>query len=153
VATPPFHHAACTIDLARRGIHVLVEKPMALTLADARVMVAAAHNAGVVLSVGLFRRLYPSMRMLRSLVESRMLGRPLALDIEAGSVYGWPLTTLANMRKDQGGGGVFLDIAPHTLDQLLFALPGELELLSYQDNSLGGIESDCLVRFRVYHQG
>jgi predicted dehydrogenase/nucleoside-diphosphate-sugar epimerase len=149
IATPPFHHAPCTIDLARRGIHVLVEKPMALTLADAQAMVAAAREAGVVLAVGLFRRLYPSMRMLRALIESQMLGRPIGFDIEAGSVYGWPLTTLANMRKDQGGGGVFLDIAPHLLDQLLFALPGDPELVDYQDNALGGIESDCLLHVRI----
>lgn len=149
VATPPFHHASCAIALAARGIHVLVEKPMALTRTDAEAMVEAAERAGVVLAVGLFRRLYPSMRLLRALIESEYLGRPLGFDIEAGSVYGWPLTTLANMRKDQGGGGVFLDIAPHTLDQLQYVLPGEPELIEYRDNARGGIESDCELRMRV----
>jgi predicted dehydrogenase/nucleoside-diphosphate-sugar epimerase len=149
VASPPFHHAPCTIDLANKGIHVLVEKPMALTRADAEAMVKAAERTGVVLAVGLFRRLFPSMRLLKSLIASGHLGRPVGFDIEAGSVYGWPLTTLANLRKDQGGGGVFLDIAPHTLDQLLYVLPGDLKLAEYRDNARGGIESDCELRFGI----
>lgn len=149
VATPPFHHAPCTIDLTNKGIHVLVEKPMALTRADAESMVKAAERTGVVLAVGLFRRLFPSMRLLKSLIASGHLGRPVGFDIEAGSVYGWPLTTLANLRKDQGGGGVFLDIAPHTLDQLLYVLPGVPELIEYRDNARGGIESDCELRLRI----
>src|SRR3972149_2525838 len=50
VASPPFHHAPCTIDLVRQGIHVLVEKPMATNVADAERMVAEAERAGVGLS-------------------------------------------------------------------------------------------------------
>jgi predicted dehydrogenase/nucleoside-diphosphate-sugar epimerase len=149
IATPPAHHAQCAIDLAGRGLHVLVEKPMALTAADARAMVEAADDASVVLAVGLFRRLYPSMRLLRGLIASGHLGRPVGFDIEAGSPYGWPLATLANLRKDLGGGGVFIDIAPHLLDQLLHVLPGAPELVEYQDNARGGIETDCGLRLRV----
>lgn len=149
IATPPFHHAPGTIALAGKGIHVLVEKPMALTRADAEAMVKAAERTGVVLAVGLFRRLFPSMRLLKALIEIQHVGRPVGFDIEAGSVYGWPLTTLANLRKDQGGGGVFLDIAPHTLDQLLYVLPGSPELVEYRDNARGGIESDCDLRMRI----
>lgn len=149
IATPPFHHAPCAIELASRGLHLLVEKPMALTAIDARAMVEAADRAGVVLAVGLFRRLYPSMRLLRSLVADGPLGRPVGFDYDTGGVYGWPLTTLANMRKDQGGGGVLIDIAPHVFDQILYALPGNLELIEYRDNARGGIESDCELRLRV----
>src|SRR5207248_6606732 len=43
--------------------------------------------------------------------------------------------------------------APHLLDQLLFALPGELHLVEYRDNARGGIESDCLVRLQIEHDG
>src|SRR5579875_2882350 len=73
VATPPFHHAPCTIALLRRGIHVLVEKPMATNYADALAMVEAAEETGMVLSVGFFRRLMPSMRMFKALLDSRWL--------------------------------------------------------------------------------
>ncbi len=59
VATPPGHHASCCLDLVNRGIHVFVEKPMAIKLADATAMVDAAQTAGVTLAAGYFRRLFP----------------------------------------------------------------------------------------------
>jgi predicted dehydrogenase/nucleoside-diphosphate-sugar epimerase len=149
VTTPPQHHAPCAIELARRGIHVFVEKPMALGYDDAAAMVRAAEEAGVVLAVGLFRRLLPSTRLLRAAIESRMLGRPLSFDVEEGGVYGWPLTTLAGMRKESAGGGVLIDAGTHTLDRLLFLFPGPAEILEYRHDALGGIEADCFLRLRL----
>ena len=105
VATPPALHAAQTEELARRGLHVFVEKPMAVTTAEARRMVETTDSAGVVLSVGLYRRLLPSTRLLRGLVESGLVGAPLSVDIEEGGEYGWPLATLANLTRSLGAGG------------------------------------------------
>src|SRR5262245_45121464 len=51
IATPAFLHAPGSIDLMNRGLHVLVEKPMALTHDDAARMVATARDRGVVLTV------------------------------------------------------------------------------------------------------
>ncbi len=84
VATPPFHHAACSIELMRRGIHVLVEKPMATRFEDAEEMVRTAEEQGVVLHVGVFRRLYPSLRLLRGLLDSEYLGRPRSFSLRSG---------------------------------------------------------------------
>lgn len=153
ICTPPFHHAPCAVELAGKGIHVFVEKPMTLTHADALRMVEAAEAAGVVLSVGTFRRLLPSTRMLKALVDSEWLGRPLRFDLRGGSEYGWAAATLGNMRKDLAGGGVLMDIGPHVLDQILYILGNRAELIEYQDNSLGGIETDCLARLRIARTG
>ncbi|MGE3539935.1 MAG: NAD-dependent epimerase/dehydratase family protein [Candidatus Tectimicrobiota bacterium] len=153
VATPPFHHAPCTIDLVQRGIHVLVEKPMATCYADAVQMVEAAAKAGVVLSVGYFRRLYPSLRLLQSLLESGWAGQPQQFLVEGGGMYNWAAATLGNMHKDLAGGGVLIDFGSHMLD-LMFALFDEpTEVLEYRDNSLGGIEADCSIHVRVQHLG
>jgi predicted dehydrogenase/nucleoside-diphosphate-sugar epimerase len=151
VATPPFHHAPCSIGLARRGMHVLVEKPMAITTADARAMADAARTAGVVLTVGHFRRLFPAVRLLRSALEGGALGRPVGFDVAEGDTYTWGLATLSNLRKDQGGGGVLIDIGSHVLDLLLYFFPGPWEVLEYRDNALGGVETDCRLRLRLHH--
>jgi predicted dehydrogenase/nucleoside-diphosphate-sugar epimerase len=151
VATPPFHHAPCCIALARRGMHVLVEKPMAITTADARAMADAARTAGVVLTVGHFRRLFPAVRLLRSALDGGALGRPVGFDVEEGDTYTWRLATLSNLRKDQGGGGVLIDIGSHVLDLLLYFFPGRGEVLEYRDNALGGVETDCRLRLRLHH--
>lgn len=153
IATPPGHHAACTNMLLERGIHVLVEKPMATTLADAESMVATAERTGNVLSVGVFRRLLPCLRMLKSAIDAEMLGKPLAFDLEGGAVYGWAAATLGNMLKSHAGGGVLMDMGPHYFDQLLYLFDGPGEILDYEDNALGGIESDCIARLRLSHRG
>jgi nucleoside-diphosphate-sugar epimerase len=57
------------------------------------------------------------------------------------------------MRKEMAGGGVLMDMGPHYFDELLFLFDGPGEILSYSDNSLGGIESDCKLQLRLSHQG
>jgi predicted dehydrogenase/nucleoside-diphosphate-sugar epimerase len=151
VATPPFHHAPCCIGLAHRGVHVLVEKPMAVTAAEARAMADAARTAGVILTVGHFRRLFPAVRLLWSALDRGALGRPIGFDVEEGDTYTWGLATLSNLRKDQGGGGVLIDIGSHVLDLLLYFFPGPFEVLEYRDNALGGVETDCRLRLRLHH--
>jgi predicted dehydrogenase/nucleoside-diphosphate-sugar epimerase len=153
VCTPPFHHAPAAIELARKGLHVMVEKPMATRYEDAEAMVRAADEAGVTLVVTVFRRLVPATRLLRGLLDAGLLGRPLSFDAEEGEVYNWPTATLGNMRRDLAGGGVLIDFGSHTFDRLLALLDGPGEVLEYRDNSRGGIESDCEVRLRVSHGG
>ena len=152
IASPPFHHAQAAIALLQRGIHVLVEKPMALNSQEATAIVQAAEYGKAVLSAGYFRRVYPSSRMLRSLVDEEFLGRPLRFDVEEGCVADWPAASFGALERKQAGGGVLIDTGSHTIDQLLFFLPGPSEPIVYHDNSLGGVESDCHVRLRIQHR-
>jgi predicted dehydrogenase/nucleoside-diphosphate-sugar epimerase len=154
VCTPPFHHAPAAIDLAGRGFHVLVEKPMATRHEDAERMVRAAADAGVALSVSVFRRLFPATRLMRALIDAELLGAPLSFDAEDGEVYNWPTATLGNMRKDLAGGGVLIDYGSHTFDRLVALFDGPGEVLDYRDNDRGGqVESDCEVRLRLQYKG
>ena len=136
----------------KRGIHVLVEKPMATSYEDAAEMVRTAEEHGVTLSVGFFRRLNPSIRMMKAMLDSNWLGRPVSFHVEGGGMYSWPAATLGNMRKDWAGGGVLIDFGSHMLD-LMFALFDEpADVIECRDNSHGGVESDCTIRLRVKHQ-
>jgi predicted dehydrogenase/nucleoside-diphosphate-sugar epimerase len=146
LATPPAHHAPATRDLAARGFHLLVEKPMAITAADARGMVDAADRAGVVLSVGLYRRFLPSVRLLRELIGRQDFGRVLSVDAEEGGPYGWQLATLDVLTRAAGGGGVLIDIGSHVIDVIMHVLGASGRLERYEDNSEGGIETDCVLR-------
>ena len=154
ICTPPAHHAAATVELAGRGFHILVEKPIATRYEDACNAVAAAEQAGVVLCVPVFRRLLPATRMMRGLIDSGVLGRPVSFDVEEGGIYDWPAATLANMKKESAGGGVLIDFGSHTIDRLLTFFDGPGEILDYRDNNRGGgVESDCEVRLRFSHAG
>jgi len=77
ICTPSGLHARTGIEAAQAGKHVIVEKPMALTLEDADALIAACDNAGVKLTVVLQNRYNPPMQDLKRLVESGKLGRLL----------------------------------------------------------------------------
>jgi predicted dehydrogenase/nucleoside-diphosphate-sugar epimerase len=145
LATPAFLHAPGAIDVMNRGLHALVEKPMALTYADACRMVSAARDRDVVLSVGLFRRLLPAVRLFRAALDANQIGDLLNVSAEVGDTYTWQLTTLAGMRRDQAGGGVLMDMGPHVLDLLLYICDAAPTLVEYADNGGDGIETDCSI--------
>jgi len=82
IASPDKLHAAQAVAAARAGKHVLVEKPMATTGADARAMVAAARDAGVVLGVAYHLRWHAGHRALAERVRSGGLGELLHVRVQ-----------------------------------------------------------------------
>lgn len=118
VLTPPHTHADVAIAALERGIHALVEKPLALDPADARRMAAAAAASGAVLTADHNRLFDPPMLVARQLVESGELGDLVAIEsYQAGAASDRPwLSKLA-------GGGIG-DLVPHPLYlQLAFLGP------------------------------
>ncbi|MCW3001744.1 MAG: Gfo/Idh/MocA family oxidoreductase [Conexibacter sp.] len=75
IATSAPTHAALAVRALDAGKHVFVEKPLALTSADARAMAAAAQRAGTLLVVGHLLVHHPGVQALKDLVESGQLGR------------------------------------------------------------------------------
>src|SRR5947209_870142 len=76
VAVPNAHHAAVTTDLLRRGMHVLCEKPLAGSLAEAREMVSVAESEGCILVCGLVRRFFGSTALVAEALRREVAGRP-----------------------------------------------------------------------------
>ncbi len=74
IATPDHLHAGQAIAAARAGKHVLVEKPMATTVAEGRAMVEACESAGVRLAVGYHLRWHAGHRRMLALIRSRGIG-------------------------------------------------------------------------------
>ena len=153
IATPPFHHAPAALELISRGIHVLVEKPLALSYAEAEKIVALAEKNNVKVVVPLYRRLFPSFRLLVSVIKKNIFGVPINFSVKGGGFYNWPAASLGNMKKELAGGGVLMDLGPHFLDFLFQIFEEPVEILEYYDNALGGIEADCILRLRFHHQG
>jgi UDP-N-acetyl-2-amino-2-deoxyglucuronate dehydrogenase len=77
ICTPSGLHAAMVIEAMQTGKHVIVEKPMALSLTDADAMIRVAHETGCKLCVVLQNRYNPPMQDLRRTVDSGRLGRLL----------------------------------------------------------------------------
>jgi len=147
VALPHHLHAPVASELLAAGVHVLVEKPMALTVAECDRMIAAADSSGAVLAVGVARRFYDGGRFVKRLLERGMLGRILRFHGREGFVYSWPVVSDFMFRKETGG-GVLADGGAHMLDTMLWWL-GDYESVEYFDDSRGGVEADCELRLRM----
>ncbi len=133
VATPSHAHERPTVAALRAGKHVLCEKPLARTEAEARRMFAAARRVGRTLMAFQNRRGDSDFRTVRDVVASCRLG-PLC-DIR---VVRWGFTDIMRTfgarsyrpgwRSEAAyGGGTLLDFGAHYFDQLLQLLPGRIE--------------------------
>jgi len=144
VATPNAIHATVALQLLDAGVHVLVEKPMAVTGAECDAMIAAARASGACLAVGQMYRFNPAYRWVKALVASGALGDIRHVEVRTGAPYGWPLKSDGLWRRDVAGGGVLIDAGVHILDLLLWWL-GDLAVEDYRDDNYGGVEADCLL--------
>jgi predicted dehydrogenase len=148
VALPHALHAPVSVKLLQRGKSVLVEKPMALTVAECDAMIGAARQAGAVLAVGLVRRFIRSLRLARTLIADGFLGRIASFDFREGNIYNWPVASDFFFRRETAGGGVLFDTGAHTLDTLLFLL-GDFADVDYSDDAEGGVDANCLLNMRL----
>jgi predicted dehydrogenase len=118
VATPHYFHPPIAIDAMRKGIHVISEKPMAVTVSAADEMIRTAQETGVVFAVMFQERTLPVMQAAKKLVDEGKLGplyRTLLVDahFRSQAYYdsaGWRATWKGE------GGGVLLNQAPHGID-------------------------------------
>jgi predicted dehydrogenase/nucleoside-diphosphate-sugar epimerase len=142
IALPHHLHAPVSLGFLRQGVHVLVEKPMALTVADCDAMIRAAGAARVQLAVGLVRRFLPVGRLVKAVLATGVLGPLTVFDVREGRVFDWPATSDSLLRRAAAGGGVLVDTGVHVLDTLLDWL-GDLEVVECRDDRYGGVEADA----------
>lgn len=145
VALPNHLHAGVTIDLLHRGLHVLVEKPMALRVSDCDAMIQAAAQTRRTLAVGLEFRFFSDSRFIKRLLSENLLGRINHFDMRTGIVWDWPLESNYLFDKERAGGGVLMDLGIHIIDLFLWWF-GDCRIVSYADDSCGGVESNCEIQ-------
>ena len=115
VSSPNRFHAEHTIMAANHGKHVVVEKPMAVNLADAQRMVEAADRNGVKLLAGHTRAFTLPIRAMRKVIESGKYGHLRALNIWAYSDWMLRPRTADELDLSQGGGIPYRQ-GPHQMD-------------------------------------
>jgi phthalate 4,5-cis-dihydrodiol dehydrogenase len=115
VATPHQFHAEHVVAALRSGRHVLVEKPMALTLADCDEMIAAQRESNKVLQVGHTHAYDPPVLALRALVEEGRFGRLGMITALNYTGYLYLPRRPEELDTSRGGGIVFNQL-PHQID-------------------------------------
>ncbi len=144
-------HLAQALAAAKAGKHVLCEKPLALTVADALAMVEACRKAGVVMATNHHLRNAASHRAMREAIKAGRIGKPLAARVFHAvflppHLQGWRLD------RPDAGGGVILDITVHDADTLRFVLdddPVEVTALAQSAGmAKAGLEDGVMAAIR-----
>ncbi len=128
VATPPYLHAEQTIAAAKKGKHVICEKPMALSTEDCRRMIDACSENNVSLSIAYYRRFYPVIKRVKEVIDEGIIGKPIIaqinafeyFDIKSGDERDWLI------EGSKAGGGPMMDFGCHRIE-LLLSLFGNAE--------------------------
>ena len=121
VLTPNVSHAEITCAALESGKHVLCEKPMAATEADAKKMLEARDKSGKLLTIGYQYRHFPVNQVAKKTIDDGWLGDIYyaeALYLRRRGVPTWGVFT----DKSKQGGGPLIDIGTHALDLTLFLM-------------------------------
>lgn len=116
-------HAVCAIDAMKAGVHVLLEKPMCVTLEEAIEMRKVEKETGMILSIGFQPRLDPNMKLVKRIVQSGELGHVYYVQTGGGRRRGIPTPFGTSfIEKDKGAIGALGDIGCYSLDMVLNAM-------------------------------
>ena len=149
---PNHLHSEWTIAAARAGKHVLCEKPLAMSVDQAREMIAACDEAGVKLMEAFMYRLHPQWQIARDLVAQGRIGELRAVH----SWYSYNLTDPANIRNvREWGGGALMDIGCYCINvtRMMFGdEPDDVQATIYRHPEFGtDVLTSALLRFGDRH--
>lgn len=139
ISGPNHVHAQQAIAAAKAGKHILVEKPMAMTMDDNRALRDAVAQSGVSSVVSLVLRWHPQVTMARRLLESGAIGEPFYAEANYWhsinpTHHAWEL-----YRKTATGGSAMLLVGCHAVDLLRYLLGDEVVEVSAQANNKRGL--------------
>ena len=173
IATPPATHSRFTLAAIERGLHVLLEKPMAPSVQECDAIISAAQHHGRVVMLSHEKRFNPSFEKIKEIIEDGLLGQPfygvvhwsaaVRLDPDVLcppdylSSYTWRWTDA------QAGGGILADHLPHYVDLWRWWFDSELKTIDAEvinvrgdligDEKLGGPHEDFSVALARFENG
>ena len=146
IATPNHTHFPLARIALAHGKPVLIEKPMTIAYSEAIALCELAENNKSFISVGFKTRYYPSVILLKRLLEEKKFGEIYGFHYEYGTKGGWSPVSGYNINPEMSGGGVLINGGTHFIDRMLYWF-GEPAALTYEDDSYGGVEANCKAVF------
>ena len=154
VATPPSSHKPLSLQAAKAGKHVYVEKPMAMRFEECREIVDVCQEQGVRLFVAFYRRAMPRFLKVKEWIDGGLIGdvrtvravqhqKPAQEDLSRATLP-WRL------KPEISGGGKFLDMGIHELDlfDFLFGAIEEVHGIASNQGGLYDVEDTVTVTWR-----
>jgi predicted dehydrogenase len=146
IAAPSDVHAGLACEAMRRRKHIYLEKPIATSLEEARQVVAAWRDAGVIGMPGFNYRFHPLVRELRGLLQNHRIGNLVAartmFSIGSGASESWRASRAT-------GGGALLDLAVHHADLIRFIFQREIEGVHASVRSMRSQDDCAAIQFHL----
>jgi UDP-N-acetylglucosamine 3-dehydrogenase len=137
IAAPTHLHQELALDCIKRGVHVLVEKPIAPSVAEGRTIIAAARHAGVSLMVGHVERFNPTVEAIKDAIR-------------AEDILSIAITRVGPFPPRMSNVGVVIDLAVHDIDLIRWFTESEIvEVQPQLSSALAEREDIALLQFRT----
>jgi predicted dehydrogenase len=153
IATPNRTHVPLARAALDAGLHVVVDKPLAVTAAEARALVAEARRSGRVLTVYQNRRWDGDFRTLRALLGAGALGEPLRFESRFERWRPEPKPGWRERGSAEEGGGILLDLGSHLVDQALVLFGPAATVYAEVERRREGVVVEDDVFMAITHAG
>jgi len=137
IAAPTHLHQELALECIRQGVHVLVEKPIAPSVAEGRAIIAAARHTGVCLMVGHVERFNPTVEAIKDAIR-------------AEDILSIAITRVGPFPPRMSNVGVVIDLAVHDIDLIRWFTESEIvEVQPQLSSALAELEDIALLQFRT----
>ncbi len=147
VCSPPSTHEPLTLELLERGLHVLCEKPFALTAPSARRMLEAADRAGLIVTMASKFRYVEDVVRARALVAAGAIGEVVMFENTFASYV--DMRGRWNAQPEVSGGGVLIDNGTHSVDVVRFVLGAIDDVRAFAARPVQPIEVEDTVHLGI----
>lgn len=152
ISTPTHFHKGLAITALENGKHVIVEKPMASSLAECEQMVETARRCGKILTVGFNHRYFAAIKEVKSAIQSGAIGTLRYVKGYAGHTGLSEFKSAWMYDKDKMGGGTLMDNGIHTLDLICYLMDDRIDevsgMISTETWQLDRTEDNAFVQLR-----
>ncbi|SFI38329.1 Predicted dehydrogenase [Paenibacillus sp. UNC496MF] len=150
ICSPHTLHFAQAADVLRAGLHVLIEKPMTCSSAEAEELLRIAELSGKIMQVSYQRHFQPEFLFIKEAIDGGLIGK--LTSVTASLYQGWAQGGKNSWRKNPAlsGGGMLMDSGSHIVDVLLWTTgltPSEVFTVIHQQQTPVEIDSFTSIRF------
>ena len=149
ISTPPRFHESIARDCIQEGVHVLSEKPIAMSSEQAVALTEMSQVSDIEFAICRQYREAPASRLLKAFVQSGHLGSIQRVRGRFGDETQWQFESDYRIQEHLAGGGVLADKGPHLIDLVRWILGEDLRVDQYRDDSFGGLEANAEINFSV----